>query len=116
MNPFIDVLAARVHDSFVQENAAAGVTSLPSRRGTGDLMRPFAELDEADRDDDRRTVRTVLAGLAEMPMVQVLRLLYDISDGVFAGVVAPGVHVCDPPAASFVDRCVEAAAGEDGQR
>lgn len=117
MNPLIDVLAARVHDSYVRDKLAAGVTSLPSRHGTGDLMRPFADLDGRDQDDDRRTVRTILTGLADLPWVQVCDLLLSFrdDDGLLVQ-VREAAEFVDPPSAGLAGRCSDAAAREDGKR
>lgn len=117
MSPLIDVLAARVHDSYVRDKLAAGVTALPSRRGTGDLMRPFADLDERDKDDDRRTVRTILGGLADLPWMQVCDLLLSFRDD--AGLLTEVRDACervDPVPDGLADDCLDALAGEDGQR
>jgi len=109
----VDELAALVHASYVAAKHAQGVTSVPSRHGTGDLMRPYAELPDVDREDDRRTVRTILHGLARMPWVELFDLLLGLRES--GPVPAARATEVDPPAAAFVDRCVELAVGEDGQ-
>ena len=107
--PIIDCLAARVHDSYVAAKRAQGATSVPSRYGTGELLRPYNELDERDKEDDRRTVRTVLAGLAQMPLREVLALRRDIADEVLLAELADAARVCDPVPEGLVARCTQPA-------
>lgn len=112
--PVIDCLAARVHDSYVAAKRAQGATSVPSRYGTGELLRPYNELDERDKEDDRRTVRTVLGGLAQMPLREVWGLLADLRDEWLLAELRNAANACDPPPEDFADRCAEATAAEGG--
>jgi hypothetical protein len=110
----IDLLAARVHGAYVDDKLASGEVSVLSRHGTGDLLRPYSQLDERDKEDDRRTVCAVLQGLAGMPWVQVCHLLLSLKDDRdLLAEVGRAATVCDPQPAGLGDRCVEAAARED---
>ncbi|MDQ7905963.1 hypothetical protein RB614_15730 [Phytohabitans sp. ZYX-F-186] len=68
-------LADRVHEAWMAAWRALGQTSMRSRHHTGELMIPYADLAEVDKDDDRRLVAAVLAGLAALPEHDVLLLL-----------------------------------------
>lgn len=117
MNPLIHTLAAAVHDAYVADKRAQDVVSLPSRRGTGDLMRPYNELDPVDQADDLRTVHTILAALSRLPWVQVCDLLLSFRDD--AGVLAElrrAANVVDPEPVDLAGRCLDAIAAEDGRR
>jgi hypothetical protein len=115
MNPLIDVLAARVHDAYVREKQAQGVTTLPSRHGTGDLMRPYQHLHPADQADDIRAVLAVLRALARMPLPHVWDLIRSTQAEQLMAAVADAAAVCDPPPAGLTDRCTRRIAEEVNQ-
>ncbi|MDQ7904666.1 hypothetical protein RB614_09050 [Phytohabitans sp. ZYX-F-186] len=69
-------LADWVHAARMAAWQAVGQTSMRSRHPTAEeQMVPYADLAEADKDDDRRLVAAVLAGLAVLPEHDVLLLL-----------------------------------------
>lgn len=62
---FRELLAAQVHESWMAAKRAQGVTSRDGEDGE-DLMVPYEDLSEAQKDQDRTTVHTVLTALAEL--------------------------------------------------
>lgn len=110
-------LCSWVHHWWMVASRAHGRDSAPSRHGTGELMRPYEELAEIDREDDRRVVRVVLNGLRKSTADVAARLISDAPDDVeLLALIADAAAVVDPSPAGLVDRCVWLAAGEDGQR
>lgn len=111
----IEAISPDVHDSWMDGQRTHGRTAAQSRHGTGELMVPYTDLAEVDKDDDRRIVRTVLESLARLPVVDVLRVLYELN-GDSPIEVRDLVQGCNPPPDDLAGRCSDAAAREDGQR
>jgi len=68
-NPAIELLAAKVHEAWMQEKRSHGIWSRVSDLTGAELLVPYAELAETDKDADRVTVRTVLAAIDKSPYV-----------------------------------------------
>jgi hypothetical protein len=115
VNPLVHDLAAAVHDAVVADNHRQGVTTLPSRHGTGDLMRPYQQLHPADQADDIRAVLAVLRALARMPLPHVWDLIRSTQAEQLMAAVADAAAVCDPPPAGLTDRCTRRIAEEVNQ-
>lgn len=74
LDAIVEQVAARVHDEWMAAQRRAGRVGAAISRDTGlNLMVPYAELHEADKDLDRTTVRAVLTALAELGLVVVER-------------------------------------------
>jgi hypothetical protein len=56
--PDIEVVSAKVHQSWMQQKRAQGVTSRKSEDGE-ELMVPYDQLSDAAKELDRATVRSV---------------------------------------------------------
>lgn len=65
MLPDYDLVAARVHAAWCIEKRDAGVTSRPSAVSGRELLVPFDQLEEADKESNRAMVRTVYAAINE---------------------------------------------------
>lgn len=60
--PDVEVVAAEVHAAWVRSKHAQGVTSRRAEDGE-ELMVPYADLSEPQKDMDRALVRTVYAAI-----------------------------------------------------
>lgn len=60
--PDIEVVSAKVHDAWMAQKTASGVTSRKSETDE-ELMVPYAELSEPAKELDRAMVRTVFAAI-----------------------------------------------------
>jgi hypothetical protein len=60
--PDLEIVAAKVHEAWMQTKQAQGVTSRLSETGE-ELMVPYAQLSEPAKELDRMTVRTVYAAI-----------------------------------------------------
>lgn len=110
-------LCARVHDWWMEASRAHGRETAPSRHGTGELMVPYEQLAEIDREDDRRVVHVVLNGLAKLPPDVVKALIVTSpTDRELLALIKDAATVVDPPPADLVERCRDRLSGEDGQR
>lgn len=67
----VDQIASDVHDEWMAGQTAAGNTSRTSTLTGAELMVPYAELADADREVDRATVRTVVDGLSRRGLLGV---------------------------------------------
>ncbi len=56
--PPVEVVAALVHQAWIEAKRAQGITSRKSESGE-ELMRPYAELSDAAKQLDRATVEAV---------------------------------------------------------
>lgn len=100
----IEFLAARAHDAYVAGRIADGRTSVPSSHKTGELLRPYDELAEKDKEDDRRTVAAVLAGLADIPVGELLAVLVELR---------VEARACDPVPGDLAGRAATTALTAD---
>lgn len=64
--PKIEAVAAKVHDSWMQEKQQRGVTSRKSESGE-ELMVPYESLSESAKELDRSSVRTVYRAIDTLP-------------------------------------------------
>lgn len=62
--PDIEVVAAAVHDAWMEDKKKAGVTTRPSAVTGKEQMVPYDQLEEADKEADRATVKAVYAAIA----------------------------------------------------
>ncbi|MBF9142032.1 RyR domain-containing protein [Hymenobacter properus] len=60
--PDLEMVAAKVHEAWMQTKRAQGVISRLSETGE-ELMVPYAQLSEPAKELDRMTVRTVYAAI-----------------------------------------------------
>jgi predicted SPOUT superfamily RNA methylase MTH1 len=60
--PNLEIVAAKVHEAWMQTKRAQGVTTRLSETGE-ELMVPYAQLSEPAKELDRMTVRTVYAAI-----------------------------------------------------
>ena len=60
--PDIEAVSAKVHEAWMQQKRASGVTTRKSESGE-ELMVPYEQLSEQAKDLDRETVRTVYAAI-----------------------------------------------------
>jgi hypothetical protein len=60
--PDIEVVAAKVHEAWMESKRAQGQTSRKSEAGE-ELMVPYEQLSEPAKDLDRNTVRAVYAAI-----------------------------------------------------
>jgi hypothetical protein len=112
-------LCARVHDWWMQASRVHGRHSATSRHddGSADLMVPYEELAEIDREDDRRVVWAVLNGLSKLPLHVVNALVVTApTDGELLALIRQAAQQVDPPPTGLADDCAETAAREDDQR
>jgi len=63
--PDVELVAAKVHEAWMAQKRAAGITSRKSERGE-ELMVPYEQLSEQAKDLDRTTVRTVYEAIVEV--------------------------------------------------
>lgn len=114
----IEDLANLVHESWMAAQRAKGHTTAKSRHkdGSPDLMVPYADLAEVDKDDDRRIVCTVLLGLADRPVAQLLGVMHDLRTNDALRARLRELALVDPIPERLVDRCAEFATGEDSQQ
>lgn len=63
--PDIELTAAAVHESWMAKKKAAGITSRKAEDGE-ELMVPYTELSEAQKEMDRSLVRTVYEAIARL--------------------------------------------------
>lgn len=114
----IEDLANLVHESWIAGQRAKGRTSAKSRHedGSPDLMVPYADLAEVDKDDDRRIVCAVLLGLANRPVAQLLGVMHDLRTNGDLRARLRELALVDPAPDRLVDRCADLATGEDSQR
>jgi hypothetical protein len=61
--PDVETISAEVHRMWLAGKHVKGITSRTAEDGE-ELMVPYEDLSEAQKDQDRATVRTVLAALA----------------------------------------------------
>lgn len=112
----IERIAPDVHDSWMAGQLTHGRTTAESRHGTGELMVPYDDLAEVDKDDDRRIVAAVLASMAKLPPMAVMNLMDALrADDALLAELRVMFGQVDPPPAGLVDRCLDRIAGEDGQ-
>lgn len=62
MLPDIEVVAAKVHNSWMEGKRAQGITSRKAEDGE-ELMVPYTKLSEKQKEMDRGLVRTVYAAI-----------------------------------------------------
>ncbi|HKR02117.1 MAG TPA: RyR domain-containing protein [Pyrinomonadaceae bacterium] len=60
--PDIELVAEKVHEAWVESKRAQGITSRKSELGE-ELMVPYEQLSEAEKELDRATVRAVYAAI-----------------------------------------------------
>jgi hypothetical protein len=60
--PDIEAVAAKVHEAWMEAKSAQGFTSRKSETGE-ELMAPYEELSEEQKEVDRSTVRAVYAAI-----------------------------------------------------
>jgi len=60
--PDIEVVAAKVHEAWMDAKRAKGITTRKSETGE-ELMAPYEQLSEAAKELDRATVRAVYAAI-----------------------------------------------------
>jgi len=60
--PDIEIVAAKVHEAWMNSKLAQGVTSRNSEKGE-ELMVPYEQLSEEAKELDRATVRAVYAAI-----------------------------------------------------
>ena len=63
--PDIELVAAKVHDAWIESKRAQGVHSRKSESGE-ELMVPYERLSEGAKELDRSTVRAVYAAIEEL--------------------------------------------------
>ena len=63
--PDIEVVAAKVHEAWMQSKQKQGVTSRKSESGE-ELMVPYSKLSEPAKELDRGSVRAVYAAIEEV--------------------------------------------------
>jgi 16S rRNA G527 N7-methylase RsmG len=63
--PDLEIVAERVHESWMKGKQAQGVTSRLSETGE-ELMVPYHQLSEPAKELDRATVRTVYAAIESL--------------------------------------------------
>jgi len=63
--PDLELVAAKVHDSWMQGKLDKGVRTRRAEDGE-ELMVPYAQLSEAQKDQDRQTVKTVYAAIESL--------------------------------------------------
>lgn len=64
--PDIELVAAKVHDAWIESKKAQGVYSRKNETTGEEQMRPYAELSEQVKDMDRSMVKTVYAAIEEL--------------------------------------------------
>lgn len=62
MLPDIEIVSAKVHEAWMNQKRAAGVTTRKLESGE-ELMVPYADLSETAKELDRGTVRAVYAAI-----------------------------------------------------
>jgi hypothetical protein len=77
--PDIEVVAAEVHASWMQGKLAQGITSRKAENGE-ELMVPYADLSEPQKEQDRSVVRTVYAAIEKATPRGPWRTLAEIND------------------------------------
>jgi hypothetical protein len=60
--PDIEIVSAKVHEAWMEQKRAQGVTSRKSEDGE-ELMVPYDDLSDAAKELDRQTVRTVYSAI-----------------------------------------------------
>jgi hypothetical protein len=60
--PDIEAVAAAVHEAWMEGKRAKGITSRKAEDGE-ELMVPYAQLSEPQKEQDRATVRAVYAAI-----------------------------------------------------
>ena len=60
--PDIEAVSAKVHEAWMQQKLASGVTTRKSESGE-ELMVPYEQLSEEAKELDRATVRSVYAAI-----------------------------------------------------
>ena len=60
--PDVEIVAAKVHEAWIEAKKAQGVTSRKSETGE-EMMVPYEQLSEPCKDLDRSTVRAVYAAI-----------------------------------------------------
>ena len=60
--PDLEIVAAEVHNAWMNSKIAHGVTTRKSESGE-ELMVPYEELSELQKDTDRNTVKAVYAAI-----------------------------------------------------
>ena len=63
--PDIELVAAKVHEAWMDEKRRQGITTRPAEDGTEQMV-PYEELPEHIKDYDRALVRTVYTALTEV--------------------------------------------------
>ncbi len=63
--PDIELVSAKVHDSWMEGKRAKGVTSRKAEDGE-ELMVPYEQLSEPQKDQDRQTVLTIYRAIEEL--------------------------------------------------
>lgn len=63
--PNIELVSAAVHESWMNGKLAKGVTSRKAEDGE-ELMVPYADLSEPQKEQDRATVRTVYEAIRSL--------------------------------------------------
>lgn len=60
--PDIELVAAKVHQAWIEAKLAAGITTRPAADGREQMV-PYADLDDDLKELDRATVRAVYAAI-----------------------------------------------------
>ena len=63
--PDIELTASAVHEAWIAKKRAAGISSRKAEDGE-ELMVPYAELSEGQKEMDRSLVRTVYEAIAKL--------------------------------------------------
>lgn len=63
--PDIELVSAKVHDSWMEGKRSKGIVSRQAEDGE-ELMVPYEQLSDAQKDQDRQTVRTVYAAIESL--------------------------------------------------
>lgn len=63
--PDIELVSDKVHEAWMDGKKAKGITSRKAENGE-ELMVPYNELSEAQKDQDRNTVKAVYRAIAEI--------------------------------------------------
>ncbi len=63
--PDIELVSSKVHESWIENKKAKGITSRKSEDGE-ELMVEYEKLSEKQKDQDRDTVKTVYKAIKEL--------------------------------------------------
>jgi RyR domain len=63
--PNVELVSAKVHEAWMNGKIAKGITTRKAEDGE-ELMVPYSELSEPQKDQDRQTVLTVYAAIRSL--------------------------------------------------